>query len=69
MDGLTKEELRLCRLASVMTCELAMRATDYIDGDLYFKVSFAPQPGLRPRAIACLGYQSNTARSVEGMIS
>ena len=38
---LTKEELRLLPASiKIMTCELAMRfLTDYIDGDLYFKVN------------------------------
>ena len=38
--SLTESELRMLPLGiKVMTCELAMRFfTDYIDGDLYFKV-------------------------------
>ena len=37
---LTEEEIRCLPLGiKVMTCELAMRfLTDYIDGDLYFRV-------------------------------
>ena len=49
---LTETELKLLPLgAKVMTCELMMRfLTDYIDGDLYFKVK-APQHNLiRARA-------------------
>lgn len=49
---LTETELKLLPLgAEVMTCELMMRfLTDYIDGDLYFKVK-APQHNLiRARA-------------------
>lgn len=40
-DMLTEEEIRCLPLSiKVMTCELAMRfLTDYIDGDLYFRVS------------------------------
>ena len=39
-DLLTEEEIRCLPLGiKVMTCELAMRfLTDYIDGDLYFRV-------------------------------
>ena len=39
-DMLTEEEIKCLPLGiQVMTCELAMRfLTDYIDGDLYFKV-------------------------------
>ena len=40
-DLLTEEELACLPLSiKVMTCELAMRfLTDYLDGDLYFKVN------------------------------
>ena len=49
---LTKEELLLMPLgAKVMTCELAMRfLTDYIDGDLYFKVKSPEHNLVRARA-------------------
>ena len=49
---LTKEELLLMPLgAKVMACELAMRfLTDYIDGDLYFKVKSPEHNLVRARA-------------------
>jgi hypothetical protein len=49
---LTKDELLLMPLgAKVMTCELAMRfLTDYIDGDLYFKVKSPEHNLVRARA-------------------
>jgi Ser/Thr protein kinase RdoA (MazF antagonist) len=49
---LTREELTLMPLgARVMTCELAMRfLTDYIDGDLYFKVNAPEHNLIRARA-------------------
>ncbi len=49
---LPKEELLLMPLgAKVMTCELAMRfLTDYIDGDLYFKVKSPEHNLIRARA-------------------
>ena len=49
---LTKEELRLLPLGvKVLTCELAMRfLTDYIEGDLYFKVNAPDHNLVRARA-------------------
>ena len=49
---LTRAELTLMPLgAKVMTCELAMRfLTDYIDGDLYFKVNSPEHNLVRARA-------------------
>ncbi len=51
-DSLTDEEIRLLPLSiKVITCELAMRfLTDYIDGDLYFKVSSPEHNLIRARA-------------------
>ncbi len=49
---LTKDELRLMPLGvKVLTCELAMRfLTDYMDGDLYFKVRSPYHNLIRARA-------------------
>ena len=49
---LTDEELRLLPLGvKVITCELAMRfLTDYLDGDLYFKVNSPEHNIIRARA-------------------
>ncbi len=77
VDGfLTKEELRLLPLGvKVMTCELAMRfLTDYIDGDLYFKVKDPRHNLVRARAQMRLleDIESKYAKMceiVEGMIS
>ena len=51
-DILTDEEIRLLPLSiKVITCELAMRfLTDYIDGDLYFKVRSPEHNLIRARA-------------------
>lgn len=51
-DILTDEEIRLMPLSiKVITCELAMRfLTDYIDGDLYFKVHSPDHNLIRARA-------------------
>ena len=53
VDGfLTRRELELLPLGiRVITCELAMRfLTDYIDGDLYFKVKSPEHNLVRARA-------------------
>jgi len=53
VDGfLTDAEIRLLPLgAKIITCELAMRfLTDYIDGDLYFKVKSPMHNLIRTRA-------------------
>jgi hypothetical protein len=49
---LTQDEIRLLPLGiKVITCELAMRfLTDYIDGDLYFKVNSPEHNLIRARA-------------------
>ncbi len=51
-DILTDEEIRLLPLgAMMMTCELVVRfLTDYIDGDLYFKVRYPEHNIVRTRA-------------------
>jgi len=51
-DLLTEEEIRCLPLSiKVMTCELAMRfLTDYIDGDLYFRVNSPEHNLIRARA-------------------
>lgn len=51
-DILNEEEIRLLPLSiKVITCELAMRfLTDYIDGDLYFKVRSPEHNLIRARA-------------------
>ena len=50
--SLTEEELRLLPLGvKIMTCELAMRfLTDYIEGDVYFKVRSPEHNLIRARA-------------------
>jgi len=51
-DILTEEEIRLLPLgAEIMTCELVVRfLTDYIDGDVYFKVRSPEHNLIRTRA-------------------
>lgn len=69
---LTKEELfRLPLGIKVITCELAMRfLTDYIDGDLYFKVNSPEHNKIRARAqIALLKDVERREAELQDMIA